>query len=68
MNCLAGAAFLKVLDMILNLMIPTPTICHDHEEQQRYELLGRIDEHEDENQEEETRSKSNLPCSKTESQ
>jgi hypothetical protein len=52
LNCLASAAFLKVLDMILNLMIQTPTICRDHEEQHRYELLGISDENvEEEDQE-----------------
>ena len=35
---LATACGLKILDMIFNLAIPTPTICRDQEEQRQYEL------------------------------
>jgi hypothetical protein len=36
---LATASGLKMLDMLFNLAIPTPTICRDKEEQRQYEML-----------------------------
>jgi hypothetical protein len=36
---LSVASGLKILDMLFNFAIPTPTICRDPEEQREYELL-----------------------------
>ena len=38
LNMLGASTFLKVLDMIVNLMIPTPTICREEDEQRDYEF------------------------------
>jgi hypothetical protein len=40
---LGVAVGFKIFDMLLNIAIPTPTICRDHEEQRQYELLFRVD-------------------------
>jgi hypothetical protein len=37
---LFGATFIKVIDIIANLIVPTPTITRDHKEQEEYELLS----------------------------
>jgi hypothetical protein len=37
---LSTASGLKLLDMLFNLAIPTPTICRDHAEQRQYEMLA----------------------------
>ena len=40
LNMLGASTFLKVLDMIVNLMIPSPTICREEDEQRDYEFLN----------------------------
>lgn len=34
------ATCLKIVDVICNLAVPTPSICHDHVEQQMYEIVA----------------------------
>lgn len=38
--CIVTATILKVVDIICNMMVPTPTITRNREEQQEYEVLG----------------------------
>lgn len=35
--CLAVASLLKIIDIVMNIVVPTPTITRDHEEQVEYE-------------------------------
>lgn len=51
--CLALATFLKIVDIVCNIVLPTPTITRDHREQEEYELRygdGRDEEHRCESQ------------------
>ena len=48
---LCVASCFKVLDMLLNMVIPTPTICRDQDEQREYEVLvkGEVESRDEEN-------------------
>jgi hypothetical protein len=47
-GALLATGFFKIADTLLNLAIPTPTICRDRDEQREYELLAQQDTEENE--------------------
>jgi len=38
--CVVTATCLKIVDIVCNMMVPTPAITRDHREQEEYEALG----------------------------